>query len=55
MQSIENKVINRIYGKGRGWAFSKIDFIDIGQDLFKINTLDHVYRRQQGLCLYLVS
>jgi len=30
MQSIENKVINRIYGNGRGWAFFKNDFVDLG-------------------------
>ena len=27
MQAIENKVISRIYGRGRGWAFTKTDFI----------------------------
>jgi len=32
MQSIENKVINRIYGKGRGWAFFKNDFSDLGSN-----------------------
>ena len=26
-QSIENKVISRIYGRGRGWAFTKTDFV----------------------------
>lgn len=26
-QSIENKIISRIYGHGRGWAFTKIDFV----------------------------
>ncbi len=30
MQSIEKKVIARIYGHGKGWAFSQIDFADIG-------------------------
>lgn len=32
MQSIENKILNRIYGHGRGWTFSKIDFMDIADD-----------------------
>lgn len=32
MQSIENKIISRIYGHGRGWSFSKNDFIDLGGD-----------------------
>jgi hypothetical protein len=30
MRSLENKVIDRIYGKGRGWCFSQIDFVDLG-------------------------
>jgi hypothetical protein len=30
MQSIEDKVLSRIYGKGRGWAFFQKDFSDIG-------------------------
>ena len=29
MQSIKNKVIARIYGKGRGWVFTQSDFGDI--------------------------
>lgn len=29
-QSIESKVISRVYGKGRGWSFSRIDFTDLG-------------------------
>lgn len=32
MQSAENKVVSRIYGKQRGWAFSKNDFLDLGSD-----------------------
>jgi hypothetical protein len=28
--SIENKVLSRIYGRGRGWAFSKKDFAALG-------------------------
>lgn len=27
MQTIDNKIISRIYGRGRGWAFTKIDFV----------------------------
>lgn len=30
MNSIENQVVSRIYGRGRGWAFSKIDFAELG-------------------------
>ena len=32
MQSVDNQVISRIYGKKRGWAFSKNDFLDLGGD-----------------------
>lgn len=27
MQAIEQKILSRIYGRGRGWAFTKIDFV----------------------------
>jgi len=30
MQTIENKIISKVYGKGRGWAFSKNDFNALG-------------------------
>ena len=29
-KTIEDKVLSRIYGKGRGWAFSQVDFADLG-------------------------
>ena len=32
MQSIDNKLVSRIYGHQRGWAFSKNDFLDLGSD-----------------------
>jgi hypothetical protein len=32
MQSVENKMVSRIYGQGRGWTFSKNDFMDLGGD-----------------------
>lgn len=32
MESIEDKVVKRIYSNHRGWAFSKNDFLDIGSD-----------------------
>lgn len=32
MQAIEQKILSRIYGRGRGWAFTKIDFVaDFGE------------------------
>lgn len=30
MQTIENKVISRIYGKKRGWVFTPANFLDLG-------------------------
>ena len=30
-ESIENTILSRIYGRGRGWAFSKKDFSAIGE------------------------
>ncbi len=30
MKTTENKALSRIYGNGRGWAFSKKDFVDLG-------------------------
>lgn len=32
MQSIDNKIVSRIYGRRRGWAFSKNDFMDLAGD-----------------------
>ena len=32
MKSIKSKASARIYGNQRGWAFSKIDFLDLGSD-----------------------
>jgi len=31
MQNTTKKVLSRIYGHGRGWVFSKIDFYDLGE------------------------
>ena len=30
MQTIEQKIVSRIYGKGRGWTFSQSDFAGLG-------------------------
>jgi hypothetical protein len=29
-QAIEQKILSRVYGNGRGWAFSHVDFADLG-------------------------
>jgi hypothetical protein len=31
MQSLQQKILSRTYGKGRGWCFSQIDFADLAQ------------------------
>ncbi|MBJ2355754.1 DUF6088 family protein [Sphaerochaeta sp. S2] len=33
MQSVSNKILARIYSRGRGWAFSKVDFIPPFSDI----------------------
>ena len=33
MQSIQNQVLSRIYGKKRGWVFTPASFLDLGSDL----------------------
>ncbi len=33
MQSIEDKVLSRIYGKKRGWVITPGDFIDLQKSL----------------------
>ena len=27
MQDIENKLLSRVYGLGKGWTFTKTDFV----------------------------
>lgn len=58
MKSTENKVINRIYGKGRGWSFSRIDFSDLGsieaidQSLSRLAKKGQIRRVLRGLYDY---
>ena len=58
MESTENKVISRIYGKGRGWAFSRIDFSDLGsieaidQSLSRLAKKRQIRRVLRGLYDY---
>ena len=58
MQPIESKVISRIYGKGRGWAFFKNDFLDIGsavaidQVLSRLSKKKAIRRVMRGLYDY---
>ncbi len=58
MQTIENKVINRVYGKGRGWAFFKNDFLDLGnaaaidQALSRLTKSQRIRRAMRGIYDY---
>mgnify|MGYP003650411655 CR=1 FL=1 len=58
MNSIENQVVSRVYGNGRGWAFSKIDFVDVGatsaieQALSRLTRKNTIRRVLRGLYDY---
>lgn len=41
MQSIDNKVVSRIYGKGKGWCFTPNSFLDLGNR----RTIDSILSR----------
>ena len=43
MKPVEDKVLSRIYGKNRGWAFTPAHFIDLG-------SADSVKKALQALC-----
>ncbi len=58
MQPIEQKIISRIYGRGRGWAFTKIDFVaefgevNIHQALSSLARAGKIRRISRGLYDY---
>jgi hypothetical protein len=58
MQTIENKIISRIYGHGRGWCFTPNDFADIGStesvriSLFRLAKKKIIRRLANGLYDY---
>ena len=58
MQPIENKIISRIYGRGRGWAFTKTDFVaefgeaNIHQALSSLATAGKIRRVCRGVYDY---
>jgi len=43
-QAIEQRILSRIYGNGRGWAFSQADFADLGAR----STIDSALHRREG-------
>lgn len=58
MYTVENKVINKIYGHGRGWCFSTNDFSDLGttaavrQALVRLTSRGTIRRVARGLYDY---
>ena len=58
LQAIDNKIISRIYGRGRGWAFTKIDFVsefgenNIHQSLFNLEKSNRIRRVCRGVYDY---
>ncbi|MCC6539116.1 MAG: hypothetical protein IT162_16310 [Bryobacterales bacterium] len=42
-QSVDTQMLSRIYGNGRGWAFSQIDFADLGAR----STIDSALHRRE--------
>ncbi|MFV2057014.1 MAG: DUF6088 family protein [Thiohalomonadales bacterium] len=58
MQAIDNKIKSRIYGHGRGWAFSKIDFMaefaepNIHKALSSLEKTDKIRRVCRGIYDY---
>ena len=45
MQSVHNKVLSRIYGNGRGWAFFQKDFSELGSRSAIDNALTRLRRK----------
>ena len=45
MQSIQNKVLSRIYGNGRGWVFFQKDFSDLGSRSSVDNALTRLQKK----------
>jgi hypothetical protein len=46
-QVIEQKILSRIYGNGRGWAFSRADFADLGARPGARPTIDSALHRRE--------
>jgi hypothetical protein len=58
MQNVSNKILARIYSRGRGWAFSKIDFIppfsaiEVRKALSDLSKKGTIRRVSQGIYHY---
>ncbi|MCC5847122.1 MAG: hypothetical protein JJU29_03430 [Verrucomicrobia bacterium] len=57
-QTLENKISARIYGNGRGWAFSQKDFVDLAKTptihwaLYELAQADTIRRVLRGIYDY---
>lgn len=58
MNSLKYKIVSRIYGNGRGWCFTRSDFLDIASPetvditLFRLNIKNVIIRVLRGVYCY---
>jgi hypothetical protein len=58
MNSLKNKIVSRIYGNGRGWCFTRRDFLDIASPeavdvtLHRLNGEGMIARALRGVYYY---
>ena len=58
MQTIDNKIISRIYGNGRGFSFSQNEFSDLGstdavrKSLSRLEQAEKIRRVLRGIYDY---
>jgi len=58
MNTLKNKIVSRIYGKGRGWCFTRSDFLDIASPeaidvtLHRLNGDGMIVRALRGVYCY---
>ncbi|HNW83324.1 MAG TPA: DUF6088 family protein [bacterium] len=58
MNTLRNKIVSRIYGNGRGWCFTRSDFLDIASpdaidvNLHRLNNENIITRASRGVYCY---
>lgn len=58
MNTLKNKIVSRIYGNGRGWCFTRSDFLDIASpdaidvNLHRLNNENIIIRASRGVYCY---
>lgn len=58
MNTLRNKIVSRIYGNGRGWCFTRSDFLDIASpdaidvNLHRLNNESIIIRASRGVYCY---